>query len=95
MKVTVIGMGQVGAVAAAGLALSGHRVMAVDIDRARILALQSGKYPGCEPMLADRIGTALRSGNIRFRPCDEVDEDLGEVALVAVGTPPARGMPPT
>ena len=32
-----------------------------------------------------------KSGNLRFRHSDEVAEELGEVALVAVGTPPGEG----
>ena len=94
MKVTVIGLGPVRIVSAAGLALSGHDVLATDIDRLKVRALRAGRYGECEPGLADRLKSAHQCGNIRFRHCDEVDEGLGQVALIAVGTPPGEGYAP-
>ena len=94
MKVAIVGLGHVGIVAATSLALSGHEVMATDIDPAKVQSLSAGIYDGYEPRLADRLKSALTVGNIRFRHCDEVDEDLGEVALIAVGTPPGEGYAP-
>ena len=83
-----------GTVAATSLALSGHEVLATDVDPARVQSLSAGIYDGYEPGLADRLKSALTAGNIRFRDCDKVDEDLGEVALIAVGTPPGEGYAP-
>ena len=94
MKITVIGLGPVGTVAAVSLAASGHEVLATDVDPIKIQALGAGIYGGHEPGLADRLGDALMAGNIRFRCCDEVDEDLGEVALIAVGTPAGESYAP-
>ena len=94
MKVTVVGLGHVGIVAATGLARSGHEVLATDVDPIKIQALGAGIYGGYEPGLADRLEETLKVGNIRFRCCDEVDEDLGDVALIAVGTPPGEGYAP-
>ena len=87
MKITVIGLGLVGVVAAVCLADSGHQVLAADIDPLKIQALSAGEYKGCEPGLANRLKSALAGGNLRFRHGEQVDEDLGRVALVAVGTP--------
>ena len=94
MKVTVIGLDPVGTVSATGLALAGHDVLSVDIDLLKVRALRAGRYGECEPGLADRLKSALTVDNIRFRHCDDVDEDLGEVALIAVGTPPGEGYAP-
>ena len=94
MKVAVVGLGHVGIVAATSLALSGHEVMATDADPAKVQSLSAGIYDGYEPGLTDRLKSALTVGNIRFRRCDDVDEDLGEVALIAVGTPPGEGYAP-
>ena len=94
MKVTVIGLGPVGTVAAVSLAVSGHDVLATDVDPGKIRSLSAGIYEGHEPGLAARLKAALTAGNIRFRRCDEVHEDLGEVALIAVGTPPGEGYVP-
>ncbi len=91
MKVTVIGLGNVGTVAAAGFALSGHQVLATDVDLHKIQALRDRGYCGPEPELRERIAAAMEGGNIRFRHSDEVAEELGDVALVAVGTPSGEG----
>ena len=94
MNVTVIGLGPVGTVTAAGLAMSGHEVLATDVDTAKVQSLSAGVYDGFEPGLADRVKAALTAGNIRFQCCNEVDEDLGEVALIAVGTPAGKSPAP-
>ena len=91
MKITVIGLGHVGTVAAAGLAAAGHRVLGVDVDAGRLDALGSGVAPFYEPGLAEQLAGAVGQGRLRFRRPDRVDEDLGAVALIAVGTPPAPG----
>ena len=75
MKITVIGLGPVGT-AAASLAVSGHEVLATDVDPVKVQRLGAGKYGGYEAGLADRLKVALMGGNIRFRCCDDVDEDL-------------------
>ena len=91
MKITVVGLGRVGAVAAAGLALAGHDVLAVDINLERVGALKGGQSRSYEPGLGRWVSSALQMGALRFLHRDEVREDLGDIALVAVGTPPAQG----
>ena len=99
MKITVVGLGYVGTVAAAALAGAGHDVLGIDIDRSRIDMLGAGSAPLYEPGLEDRIEAALRAGTLRFLHRDDVAEDpassagqaLGDVALIATGTPPTHG----
>ena len=67
MKITVIGLGHVGVVAAAGLALSGHDVLAVDIDRGVVDGLRQGKAPFYEPGLGG--GLHRRSAGVRSGSC--------------------------
>ncbi len=88
MKITVIGLGYVGTVAAAGLASAGHNVLGVDIDRTRIDLLQAGRAPLYEPGLEPLIQSGLSLGNLRIVHRDEVTEPLGDVALITTGTPP-------
>ena len=90
MKITVVGLGYVGAIAAAGLAGAGHRVLGVDVDRGRVESLGRGEPPHYEPGLAEGVGAGLRGGNLRFRHCDDVGEDLGDVAVITTGTPSAK-----
>ena len=91
MKITVIGLGYVGAIAAAGLAAAGHKVLGVDIDRERVASLNAGAPAHYEPGLAEWVAAGLRAGNLRFRHPDAVAEDLGDTAIIATGTPPAHG----
>ena len=89
MKITVVGLGYVGAVAASGLAAAGHEVLGVDIDRRRLESLRAGSAPMYEPGLDQRLSSGVRAGNLRFLHRDDVDEPLGEVAVIATGTPPS------
>ena len=91
LKITVVGLGYVGTVAAAALAGAGHDVLGIDIDRSRIDSLRVGKVPLYEPGLEKRIDAALRAGRVRFLAAADVAEDLGDVALIATGTPPTHG----
>ncbi len=90
MKISVIGLGYVGAVAAAGLANSGHQVLGVDIDRNRVESLSRGRVPMYEPGLEARISAGIKDGGLRFTHPDDVREPLGDVALIATGTPPRQ-----
>lgn len=89
MKVSVIGLGYVGSVAAAGLASAGHEVLGIDVDLERVRAYRSGTVPIYEPGLSDLIAEGLADNKLRFLHPDEVDEALGEVVLIATGTPPS------
>ena len=86
MKITVVGLGRVGTVAAASLALAGHEVLGVDVDRERVRQVQAGQLPMYEPGLQNRVGEALKKRLLRVMHRDVVEEDLGEVALITVGT---------
>ena len=87
-------MGHVGTVAAVSLAASGHEVLATDVDPVKVEALAAGVYAGYEPGLANRLKSVLRAGSIRFSHCDDTGEDPGDVAIIAVGTPPREGCAP-
>ena len=88
MKITVMGLGHVGTVAAAGLAAAGHDVLGVDIDRHRVAQLGTGAIPLYEPGLKPLVDAALDAGALRFLHLGEVAEELGEAVLIATGTPP-------
>ena len=76
MKVTVVGLGPVGTVAATSLAVSGHEVLATDVDPAKVQSLKAGLYGGFEPGLADRLRAALAEGNIQFRHCRTIAKSI-------------------
>ena len=87
MRITVVGLGHLGTVAASGLALAGHQVTGVDIDDRRIEKLKAGMAPAYEPGLQDWMAAAVDGGNLDFHRPDEFAGCLGDVALVAAGTP--------
>ncbi len=87
----MVGLGYVGVVAAAELAMAGHDVLGVDIDQDRIDALGAGSVPLYEPGLEQRVASAVNEGLLRFLHRDEVAEDVGDAALIATGTPPTHG----
>ena len=87
MKVCVVGLGYVGSVAAAGLASAGHEVLGIDVDWARIDAYRRGQIPFYEPGLSELFNTALERRNLRVLHTSEVRESLGEVIVIATGTP--------
>ena len=87
MKVSVIGLGYVGSVAAAGLASAGHDVLGVDVDWAKIDAYRGGRIPFYEPGLGDLINEACRRDKLRFLLADEVSEPLGDAIIITTGTP--------
>ena len=91
MNITVLGLGHLGTVVAAGLAMAGHRVTGVDIDRQRIEALRYGKSPLHEPGLGAWLMGELHSGNLRFLHRDDTEGHLGDIVLIATGTPPTDG----
>ena len=87
MKVSIIGLGYVGSVAAAGLASDGHDVLGIDVSAERIDSYRKGHIPIYEPGLSELVNEAVSRGNLKFLHPDEVSESLGDVILIAVGTP--------
>ena len=87
MKITVIGLGYVGIVAASCLANRGHRVTGVDVDPERVMILRSRRLPIYEPGLEQVMARAIGRESLRFAHTPGFTEPLGEAALVAVGTP--------
>ncbi len=87
MRVAVIGLGYVGCVSAACLALAGHDIVGLDVDQDRVDAINRGESPVAEPGLDRAISTAVDAGKLRA-DCG-VSSDDRELSLVCVGTPRA------
>ena len=69
------------------LAFAGPEVLATDIDRVRLSQLKAGHSPFFEPGLPQRIASASRDGGLMILPMDDFHGSLGDIALVAAGTP--------
>jgi len=87
MDITVVGLGYVGAVAVGALSKAGHNVLGVDVDQGKVYSFQRGVCPFYEPELSELISAGLAAGRLRFHRLNEVKGPLGEIILVAVGTP--------
>ncbi|MGO1895817.1 MAG: UDP-glucose dehydrogenase family protein, partial [Brachybacterium sp.] len=86
MVISVIGVGYLGAVHAAAMAELGHEVIGLDVDAARITALQSGRAPFHEPGFEEILHRGLASGRLRFTT-DYADIAGAEVHFLGLGTP--------
>jgi len=85
MRVAVIGLGYVGCVSAACLALAGHHVVGLDVDQERVDTINRGESPLAEPGLERAISTAVDAGVLRAE-CGLASDDC-EISLLCVGTP--------
>jgi UDPglucose 6-dehydrogenase len=88
MRVSVIGAGYVGLVTGACLAESGNNVVCLDLDAAKVAALQAGRVPIHEPGLGALFHSNIAAGRLAFTtdPAESVGHGL--VQFIAVGTPP-------
>jgi GDP-mannose 6-dehydrogenase len=87
MRISVFGLGYVGAVSAACLAADGHTVVGVDTNRVKVDLLNQGRAPVIESGLGELIEEGVRAGSLRATTdCDAavVGTDL---AFICVGTP--------
>ena len=87
MQVTVIGSGYVGLVAAVGFAESGHSVIGIDVDAAKIEKLRKGVAPIYEPGLDDLLRKHQDSGALRFSLDMKEGIARADAAFICVGTP--------
>src|SRR5690606_4360021 len=66
MRVSVVGTGYVGLVTGACLAESGHDVLCLDADKAKIEGLRDGQVPIYEPGLQGLVAGNVEAGRLRF-----------------------------
>ena len=85
--ISVIGSGYVGTVVAGSLALIGHRVTAVEVDREKLEVLNSGKAPFFEPGLDAVIADQASRGNLTFTDDLAAGVKDAEIMFLCVGTP--------
>ena len=91
MKVSVIGLGYLGATHAVAMAKLGHQVLAIEPDSKKLESLKSGSLPFHEPGLDKALVEVLEQGLITFS--GEHNEASKEVELhfICVGTPQREG----
>ena len=87
MRISVFGLGYVGCITAACLAHEGHDVIGVDINAAKVRALQEGLSPLIEPRLDDLIAAATTLQRLHATQEIEYAVLATDVSLICVGTP--------
>ena len=89
MKISIFGLGYVGAVSLACLARDGHQVIGVDIDATKLRLITEGKTPVVEEGMVELMQRVATCGRVSVTT-DAEEAVLGsEISLVCVGTPSA------
>jgi UDPglucose 6-dehydrogenase len=91
MRVAMIGTGYVGLVSGACFADFGHHVTCVDMDAAKIAALQRNEIPIYEPGLDRLVETNARQARLDFTTDLKRSVIEADAVFIAVGTPSRRG----
>lgn len=87
MKISVIGTGYVGLVTGACLADMGNHVFCLDLDAAKVAALDAGGIPIYEPGLEPVVRRNREAGRLTFSTDVAASVAHGVLQLIAVGTP--------
>jgi UDPglucose 6-dehydrogenase len=87
MKVSVIGLGYLGATHAVAMSKLGHTVVGIEPNQAKIESLRSGHAGFFEPGLDEELAKQIASGRLTFQSShDEGSRDV-DVHFICVGTP--------
>jgi len=87
VKVSIFGLGYVGAVSAACFADEGHEVVGVDVNPTKVDIINRGCSPIIEDGIKEMIERVVRKGQLRATS-DAADAiENSDVSLVCVGTP--------
>ncbi len=87
MKITVVGLGYVGAVAAGCLAKNGHDVVGADIDARKVELINQGRSPIVEPAIGDILRDQVASGHLAATTDVGAAVRQADMAMICVGTP--------
>ncbi len=87
MRISVYGLGYVGAVSAACLAADGHTVVGVDTNPVKVDLLNQGHAPVVEAGLGELIEEGVRAGRLRATTDCDAAVAATDIGLVCVGTP--------
>jgi UDPglucose 6-dehydrogenase len=89
VKISVIGLGYLGAVHAASMARLGHEVVGLDVDPRKVAALAAARSPFYEPGLDELLAEVVGTGRLTVST-DPAAVAGARVHFVCVGTPQAQ-----
>jgi len=87
MRISVMGLGYVGAVAAACLAKDGHEVIGVDPQQTKVDLINAGQTPIIEKDIGEIIAEQVASGRLVATTDVKSAVAATDLSLVCVGTP--------
>lgn len=87
MRISIFGIGYVGAVCCGSLAARGHNVIGVDVSPRKVDMINKGISPIVEPGLEELLGKAVISGHLRGTtdPVEAIANS--DLTMICVGTP--------
>ena len=91
MKVTVIGLGYLGATHAVAMAELGHEVIGIEPDSKKLESLAAGILPFHEPGLDAALPKAISSGKLKFQSEHNELSASADLHFICVGTPQTKG----
>jgi GDP-mannose 6-dehydrogenase len=90
MRISIFGMGYVGAVCTACLAQRGHQIIGVDVSKHKVELINAGRSPIVEPGLDELLAAGKNAGRIRATS-DYTDAiQNSDITMVCVPTPSKR-----
>jgi GDP-mannose 6-dehydrogenase len=89
MRISVFGIGYVGAVSCACLAELGHEVIGVDVSAEKVAMLRRGVSPIVEAEIGDLIAKAVAQGRLTATEDTTAAISATDISFIAVGTPSA------
>lgn len=87
MRISIFGLGYVGAVCTASLARRGHEVQGIDVSRNKIELINAGQSPIVEPGLEDLLAAGRASGRIEGMTEGYAAVQDSDLSMICVGTP--------
>ncbi|WPP00747.1 nucleotide sugar dehydrogenase [Pseudomonas sp. HR96] len=87
MRISIFGLGYVGAVCAGCLSARGHDVVGVDVSKGKIDLINNGKSPIVEPGLGELLAQGIRQGNLRGTTDFAEAIRATDLSMICVGTP--------
>jgi GDP-mannose 6-dehydrogenase len=90
LSISLFGLGYVGSVSAACFAHMGHKVMGVDVSRAKVEMLDSGRSPIIEARISELIAESHAACRLHATTDSKAAVLGSEISFVCVGTPSLR-----
>jgi len=87
VRISVLGLGYVGAVSAACLADAGHTVIGVDPNETKVELINAGQSPIVEDQVAELVADHVANGRISATTDATAAIAATDMAIVCVGTP--------